>query len=62
MRLTEKLLLEFGPDIKALTLVPSGGGVFEVFIDGELVHSKARTGHFPDDQAIAKLIRARVFG
>ena len=62
MRLTEKLLLEFGPDIKSLTLVPSGGGVFEVFLDGELVHSKARTGEFPDEPTLIAMIRRRVQG
>jgi selenoprotein W-related protein len=29
--------------IEALTLVPSGGGVFEVSIDGQLIFSKKQT-------------------
>jgi selT/selW/selH-like putative selenoprotein len=30
----------------------SAGGVFEVTVDGTLVHSKRRTGLFPDEDAL----------
>lgn len=39
-----------------MTLVPSGGGKFEVTVNGELVYSKVATGEFPTyDQIVAKL-------
>lgn len=38
-------------------LIPSGGGVFEVTVDGNLVFSKKASSRFPDDGEIAKLIR-----
>ncbi|MCP4292349.1 MAG: SelT/SelW/SelH family protein [bacterium] len=37
-------------------LLASGGGVFEVEIDGELVFSKKALDRFPDDQEIIDLI------
>lgn len=37
-------------------LVSSGGGVFEVKVDGKLVFSKRKLGRFPEDEEIfAKL-------
>lgn len=40
-----------------IELIPSGGGVFEVVADGELVHSKKATGRFPDPGEIAGALR-----
>lgn len=47
-------------DISSLTLVPMGGGVFEVTVDGEKIYSKKQTGQFPDPDKILKAVRARV--
>jgi len=33
-------------------LIASSGGVFEVTVDGELLHSKKSSGSFPDDQRL----------
>ncbi|HSG88720.1 MAG TPA: Rdx family protein [Pseudomonadales bacterium] len=42
------------------TLIPGGGGVFDVRVDGERVYSKHETGEFPDDEAlVAELARGR---
>jgi selenoprotein W-related protein len=40
-------------------LISSGGGVFEVEIDGELVFSKKEKGHFPENEEILDLIDSR---
>jgi len=37
-------------------LVKSGGGVFEVMVEGELVYSKKETGSFPDEMQLLKQI------
>jgi selenoprotein W-related protein len=58
--LTTKLLSEFKQKIDELKLIPSGGGCFEVSIDGELVYSKLKTGQFPDEGAMAEQVAARV--
>jgi selenoprotein W-related protein len=42
--MTEQLLADFEPHIEELTLIPSGGGVYEVEVDGRLVYSKKQTG------------------
>jgi selenoprotein W-related protein len=39
-------------------LVASGGGVFEVMVDGKTIFSKRSLGRFPDEGEIVKLIRA----
>ncbi|MCK6478910.1 MAG: Rdx family protein [Planctomycetes bacterium] len=37
-------------------LVPSDGGKFEVTVGSDLVYSKLKTGEFPDNLALAKVI------
>ena len=39
-----------------MELVASGGGVFEVSLDGRLIFSKKKLGRFPEDEEILKLI------
>jgi predicted Rdx family selenoprotein len=46
--------------IKSAKLIPSGGGAFEICIDGEFIHSKLETGEWPDFGAISPQIEARV--
>jgi selenoprotein W-related protein len=40
-------------------LIESHGGAFEVSVDGDLVYSKLRTGDFPEEQEIVRIVRAR---
>lgn len=42
-----------------IELIPSGGGVFEVVADGELIHSKKATHRFPERGEIVAALRAR---
>jgi len=35
-------------------LIPSGGGVFEVVVDGRLVHSKKALHEYPDEEKLLK--------
>jgi selenoprotein W-related protein len=45
--------------IASFELIPSGGGVFEVTLDGERIFSKKAEGRFPDFEEIdAKLQKA----
>ena len=38
------------------TLIPGGGGIFDVVVDGRRVYSKHETGRFPThDEVLAKL-------
>ena len=55
-----KLLTTFKQKIAELKLIPSGGGCFEVSVNGELVYSKLQTGTFPDESAIEQTVAGRL--
>jgi selenoprotein W-related protein len=40
-------------------LIRSSGGVFEVVVDGALVHSKKGSGQFPDEDELIRRLRKR---
>jgi selenoprotein W-related protein len=42
-----------------VALVESSGGVYEVRVDGELIHSKKATGRHAEWEQVRDLIRAR---
>jgi selenoprotein W-related protein len=42
------LLLTYADYTKALSLVPGGGGVFDVAVNGETVFSKKAAGRYPE--------------
>lgn len=56
------MLNTFKQKVSNLTLVPSGGGCFELSANGELVYSKLKTGQFPDEQGIIDLLDRRLAG
>ncbi len=58
--MTDKLLTRFKTRIHGLTLVPSTGGCFELTVNGELIHSKLKTGRFPDEEAVAEAVAAKL--
>jgi selenoprotein W-related protein len=60
VRVTADLLEEFESRLTCWELIPSGGGRFEVKIDGELVYSKLQTGRHTDSAELRKLIQARL--
>ncbi|AWM39891.1 SelT/SelW/SelH family protein [Gemmata obscuriglobus] len=54
------LLTSLKQKVKGLTLVPAGGGCFEVTVNGELIYSKLQTGTFPDEQSVLESVRERL--
>lgn len=40
-------------------LIASGGGVFEVEVNGELIYSKKQTGEFPQEKDIVAALSKR---
>jgi selenoprotein W-related protein len=50
-------ILDLGDRIGSLTLVPSGGGAFEVSANGKMLHSKLESGEWPDFDAVVKQIK-----
>jgi selenoprotein W-related protein len=53
-------LTAYKQKISGFTLIPAGGGCFELKVDGELVYSKLQTGEFPDEAAIVDLVGRRL--
>jgi selenoprotein W-related protein len=52
--LADRLLTTYKQKISRFELEPSGGGCFEVSLDGELIFSKLESGRFPDEDEILK--------
>lgn len=50
--MADKLLNKYKNRLGEVALVPSGGGCFEVSVNGNLVYSKLQTGRFPDERAL----------
>ena len=46
--------------IRELKLVPSGGGCFELSVNGDLVYSKLKAGKFPDEKWAVDTVGARL--
>ena len=40
-------------------LIPSGGGVFEISVDGELIFSKKSLNRFPEKSEISGILKSR---
>ena len=52
--------MTFGELLGELALVPGTGGVFEIYLDGELLFSREREGRFPESKELKQLIRDRI--
>ena len=50
----------FKQDVEAFTLIPSGGGRFEVTLDGELIFSKVQEKRFPEYAEIESHLKKKV--
>jgi len=57
--LTSLLLTTLKQKITDVTLIPSGGGAFELKVNGELLCSKLQTHEFPDEQWVLEAISSR---
>jgi len=57
VRTADQILDEFEKVIDRLTLIPSGGGRFEVMLGDRLIYSKAETGVHPGYEDIAVPLR-----
>lgn len=54
MSLTDNILDHFRGQVAEVKLVTSSGGVFEVVVNGETLHSKKETGVFPKAEDMIK--------
>jgi selenoprotein W-related protein len=53
-------LSTFKQQIHELKLIPSGGGCFELSVNGDLIYSKLETGKFPDERAMLEAVGTRL--
>jgi selenoprotein W-related protein len=54
--LADKIRARYTQRIEDVELISSGGGVFEVTINGKLRFSKKSLGRFPEDEEIFRII------
>jgi selenoprotein W-related protein len=53
-------LTTYKQEISDLTLIPMGGGCFELSVNGDLLYSKLKTGQFPDEEWAVEAVGARL--
>lgn len=58
--LAQELLTTFGTDLGEVALIPSGGGIFEVTLDGEVIATNRDHAPMPDPGEVKRLIRDRI--
>ena len=46
------ILKKYGNSVSCLKLVPSSGGVFEIYNDENLIFSKKSEGRFPEENEV----------
>ena len=52
--------MTFQDRLGEIALVPGSGGVFEIRFDGETLHSRRQTHHFPESKQIKQMVRDRI--
>ena len=52
----EDILEKYGEEVKSNDLIPGTGGVFELYLNGELIYSKHETGRHTNEGEILELM------
>lgn len=55
-----QILTAYKQRVQHLRLIPSRGGCFELSVNGDLLYSKLKTGEFPDEAAMVRLVGERI--
>jgi len=53
--LTDELTKKYTHAIDSLTLIPSGGGAYEIKVGDKLIYSKKATGRHAEEGEVARL-------
>lgn len=56
----QELLTTFDGEIAEMTLKPGGGGIFQVFLNGERIWCRKRDGGFPEMKHLKQRVRDRI--
>lgn len=60
MRVTDEIMANYQHLVSELTLVPGGGGVFDVTVDDSTIYSKHRTGRHANEGEVLSALEAVV--
>ena len=58
--MAQEVLTTFSLEMGSVTLRPGTGGIFEIYLDGELIWERRRDGGFPDVRQLKQMIRDRI--
>jgi selenoprotein W-related protein len=58
--MAQELLSTFEEELGGVTLVPGGGGIFEVRVDGEVIASNREGEEMPEPGAVKRALRDRI--
>jgi len=58
--MAQELLNTFSQVINELKLVPSSGGVFEIYVNDKLIWSRKEMGGFPEIKKLKQLVRDEI--
>ncbi|HEY7782960.1 MAG TPA: Rdx family protein [Ktedonobacterales bacterium] len=57
LALADALMRAFRHELAGIEIIPWYEGTFDVTVDGELVHSMAREGGFPEHETVIAAVR-----
>ncbi|KAJ1840015.1 hypothetical protein LPJ73_006571 [Coemansia sp. RSA 2703] len=58
--MAQELLTTFSDKLGEVALIPQTGGIFAVYVDGDLVYDRKAEGRFPEMKEIKQLVRNKV--
>lgn len=58
--MAQELLTTFAQELGEVALIPGGGGVFDVRLDGEVIFSRQQQRRFPESKEVKQLVRDRI--
>ena len=56
----QELLTTFQDELAEVSLIPAGGGTFDIHVDGRLLWSRSEEGGFPDLTTLKQRLRDQV--
>lgn len=58
--MAQELLTTFEYELDEVALSPGTGGVFNVYLNRDLIYSRKETGRFPESKELKQLIRDKI--
>ena len=58
--LAQELLSTFESELGEVALIPGKGGIFEIWVDEQLIWSRRAEGRFPEAKEVKQRVRDRV--